>query len=182
MNQFLESLEPLHGNLGPLVFQFEYLNKQKMPGAVEFMDQLGTFIEQLPADFTYCVELRNPTWINKRYFDFLAEKRLHHVFLQGYYMPSIFELYSKFRELIQKATVIRLHGPDRKAIEDQTGKDWSQIVASKDKDIDSLVAMVTYLQTNKVDSFVYVNNHFEGSAPRTIGKINHLLPMRIYKR
>ncbi len=174
MNRFLDSIESLHENLGPLVFQFEYLNKQKMSGASEFMDRFGVFIEQLPADLTYCIELRNPSWLEKRYFDFLIEKKLHHVFLQGYYMPSIFDLYRKHQEQIIDATVIRLHGPDRKGIEKQTGKDWSQIVAPKMADIENLAKMVADLQSRNVKAYIYVNNHFEGSAPRTITKIEAL--------
>ncbi len=89
-------------------------------------------------------------------------------------MPSIFDMYRKHREQIQGTSVIRLHGPDRKGIEEQTGKDWSRVVAPKDQDIESLAEMVADLQSRDVESFVYVNNHFEGSAPRTIVKINSL--------
>jgi uncharacterized protein YecE (DUF72 family) len=35
MLSFLKLVEPLHNNLGPLIFQFEYLNKVKMPGGIE---------------------------------------------------------------------------------------------------------------------------------------------------
>lgn len=171
MHRFLDSLEPLHANLGPLIFQFEYLNKQKMSGASEFYDRFGEFAGRLPADFPYFVELRNPNWLNTRHFDFLTEKGLYHVFLQGYYMPSIFDLYQKHRVRIQGKSVIRLHGPDRRGIEEQTGKDWSRIVAPKSKDLESLGAMVADLQALGVEAYIYVNNHFEGSAPRTIHKI-----------
>ncbi|WP_163338740.1 DUF72 domain-containing protein [Desulfopila sp. IMCC35008] len=171
MHRFLDSLEPLHPKLGAVIFQFEYLNKQKMPRPGEFFDRFGEFAEQLPSDFPYFVELRNAKWLNSRYFDFLAEKCLYHVFLQGYYMPSIFDLYRKHREKIQGKSVIRLHGPDRKGIEEQTGKDWSRIVTPKDQEIRNLVGMVADLRLRHVEPCVYVNNHFEGSAPRTIEKI-----------
>lgn len=58
-------------------------------------------------------------------------------------MPSIFKLYEKHDDKLKGTAVIRLHEPDRKGIEDQTGKDWSQIVASKDQDIASLVGMLS---------------------------------------
>ena len=170
-SRFMESLEPLHPNLGPLIFQFEYLNRRKMSGAGEFFDRFGKFADQLPAGFSYFVELRNPNWLNSRYFDFLAAKDLRHVFLQGYYLPSIFELYRRHRLQIRDQTVIRLHGPDRKGIEEQTGKDWSRIVAPKDQDIDCLTEMTSDLRSRGVETFLYVNNHFEGSAPRTIERI-----------
>ena len=176
INRFLERLEPIAGNLGPLIFQFEYLNKQKMPGGLQqFVDQFGEFAEKLPGGQRYCVEIRNPNYLNPSYFGFLANLNLCHVFLQGYYMPPIFNLYEKHRVHIKDHTVIRLHGPDRQGIEKKTGKDWSQLIAPKDKDINSLVNMISDLRSRNVESFVYVNNHFEGSAPRTITRIKEVL-------
>jgi len=67
----------------------------------QFEEIFGRFVESLPAGFNYCLESRNPNYLNKRYFDFLNGQGLHHVFLQGYYMPSIFDLYRKHREQIK---------------------------------------------------------------------------------
>lgn len=86
-------------------------------------------------------------------------------------MPTIFDLYKKHREQIKDMVVIRLHGPDRQGIEKKTGKDWSQVVASKDDDISTLVKMLSYMESRGVQTFTFVNNHFEGSAPRTIERI-----------
>lgn len=156
------------------MFQFEYLNKQKMPGGFsQFEDKVGQFFGSLPEGFDFCIESRNPNFLNQKYFSFIAKKGLHHVFLQGYYMPSIFDLYKKNREQIKDLAVIRLHGPDRQGIEKITGKDWSQVVAPKDEDISTLVKMLPYMESRDVQTFTFVNNHFEGSAPRTIEKILH---------
>ena len=176
MDKFLRALEPLGKKIGPLMFQFEYLNKQKMPGGVQhFIDQFGEFANQLPASHNYCIESRNPNYLTDRYFEFLRGQDLHHVFLQGYYMPPIFDLYKKYREQFTDMVVVRLHGPDRKGIEGQTGEDWSQIVSPKDSDIASLAEMLSDLKNRGVESFVFVNNHFEGSAPRTIARIEESL-------
>jgi uncharacterized protein YecE (DUF72 family) len=93
MKRFLELLEPLGNRIGPLNFQFEYLNKLKMGGVGEFVEKFGEFVAQLSDGFKYCVEIRNPNYLTNKYFDFLAATGLHHVFLHGYYMPSIFEVY-----------------------------------------------------------------------------------------
>lgn len=176
MQEFLERVEPLSQKMGPLLFQFEYLNKQKMPGGLtQFLDQLRVFTERFEGVHAFSVETRNPNYLSDTYFTCLNEQKLHHVFLQGYYMPSIFDLYQKHREQIKQSTVIRLHGPDRKGIEVQTGKDWSRIVDPKTKDIESLVTILSDMNSRGLVSFVFVNNHFEGSAPRTIMKIKELL-------
>lgn len=180
MLRFLESLEPLSGNIGPLMFQFEYLNKQKMPGGLQqFIEQFGQFAEQLPTGQNYFLESRNPNYLTSKYFDFLNSQRLNHVFLHGYYMTPVFEIYQKHREHIQNAVVIRLHGPDRKGIEEESAGDWSRIVSPRDDDIQSLAAMLSDLKSRNVETFVFVNNHFEGSAPRTIVRIEESLRSKL---
>lgn len=176
MNRFLQRLEPLSENMGPLIFQFEYLNKQKVPGGLQqFIEWFEPFAEQLQGKYKFCIETRNPNYLNSTYFNFLNGSGLYHVFLQGYYMPSIFEIYRKYSAQIEGYTVIRLHGADRKGIEKQTGKEWDQVVQSKDKDLDQLAVMIADLKSMDVQSFLYVNNHFEGSAPKTITRIKKRL-------
>lgn len=170
MDEFLKRLEPIGTRLGPLIFQFEYLNKMKMSGPGEFLDRFGCFVEKLPPGYHYCLESRNPNYLKNDYFDFLHERQVSHVFLQGYYMPSIFDLYKRYREKIANKVVVRLHGPDRKGIEKETGKNWSRIVQPKDKELQALGAMIADMQSRGVQPFIYVNNHYEGSAPRTIAR------------
>jgi len=170
MERFLESIELLHTKLGPLMFQFEYLNKQKMRDQSEFLARFGEFIDNLPKELLFAVEIRNPNYLNERYFKFLQELGLAHVFLQGYYMPPIFEVYEKYQKLLTENVVIRLHGPNRADIEEVTGGKWDAIVAPRDDEINRLAEMLTDLEA-KTDVFLYVNNHFEGSAPRTISKV-----------
>ena len=175
MERFLATLEPIRDHLGPLVFQFEYLNKKKMSSLGEFINRLGGFARRLPEGYQYFVETRNPNYLKRPYFDFLSSSHLHHVFLHGYYMPPIFEIYQRFKQQVREKTVIRLLGPDRQNIEKQTDNTWDTIVAPRDKDIDQLKTMLNDLADRKVETFLYVNNHFEGSAPRTISRIESAL-------
>ena len=171
MERFLQSIEPLWQKLGPLIFQFEYLNKQKMANQQEFMERFAGFAERLSKNFHYAVEIRNPNYLNDRYFEFLVSRKMSHVFLHGYYMPPIFEIYRKYKRYFSGNVVIRLHGRDRKKIEELTNKKWDKRVAPQDRDIDSLTEMLADLQSRRVFTYLYVNNHFEGSAPRTIAKL-----------
>lgn len=171
LHRFLDSLEPLSGHIGPLIFQFEYLNKKKMAAKEAFFEQFHVFAEKLPKGFSYCLEIRNPNYLGPEYFSFLSASNLHHVFLHGYYMPSIFAVYAEYKEQLRDLAVIRLHGPDREAIEKQSKNKWNQIIAPKDGDLARLKEMIAGLRNKKVKIFLYVNNHFEGSAPRTITRI-----------
>jgi uncharacterized protein YecE (DUF72 family) len=71
--------------------------------------------------------------------------------------------------------VIRLHGPDRGKIEEQTGREWNRIAEPRDADIEDLAAVVRGLRKRKRAVWVFANNHFEGSAPLTIERLKQKL-------
>ncbi len=172
---FLTTLKPMKDKLGPLMFQFEYLNKQKMSGLSEFIERFEGFLEDIPSKYLYGVEIRNPNYLKKPFFEFLKRKKLAMVFLQGYYMPPIKDVFDEYKDYIKGTAVIRLHGPDRSGIEEKTGGDWSKIVAPKDEELENVTEIVHYLKNKRVDTYINVNNHYEGSAPMTIEKIKEML-------
>ncbi|MBN1561228.1 DUF72 domain-containing protein, partial [candidate division KSB1 bacterium] len=67
------------------------------------------------------------------------------------------------------------HGPDRAAIEKKTSSVWNEIVEPKDDELAQLAKMIDDLWSDNVDVHVYVNNHYEGSAPKSIMRIRELL-------
>jgi uncharacterized protein YecE (DUF72 family) len=169
--EFYHFLEPMKENIAALIFQFEYLNKKKMSDQQVFQEKFSEFISKCPSGVNYCVEIRNPNYLNKEYFTFLKSSNLSHVFLQGYYMPPIFTLYEKYRDLIEKFAVIRLLGRGRKEIEDKSQGNWNKLLDPKDIELDRLAKMMNDLMIKNVRLFINVNNHYEGSAPLTIKRI-----------
>lgn len=174
---FLRRLAPLYDVLGPVMFQFEYLNRQKMESQRVFWNRFATFVEQLPPGYAYALEVRNGQYMNAEHFQSLLAHGVVPVLLQGYWMPPIWEVYAAHRELIlgQPEVVLRLLGPDREGIEQQTGKRWHQIVAPKDEELPRIVDVVRDLLNEGVNVYVNVNNHYEGSAPVTIERLQALL-------
>ncbi len=170
-NSFIDILSPMHSKTGVLMFQFEYLNKQKMSSQLQFIEMFESFLENIKTPLNIGIEIRNPNYLNKNFFEFLYRNNLVMVFLQGYYMPPVWEVFKNYTEFIGNFAVVRLHGPDRKGIEGKTGSIWNQIVEPKDEEIDKISELIKYLDSKKVDVYVNVNNHFEGSAPLTIEKI-----------
>jgi uncharacterized protein YecE (DUF72 family) len=175
LNQFLYSISEIKENLGPLMFQFEYLNKQKVASQALFQNGLKNFFEITKSEFTFAIETRNPNYLNKHFFEFINEYDLAFVFLEGYYMPPIWEVYNKFKDYMKNTVVIRLHGPDRKGIEKKSGGKWNKIIEPKDDDIIKIISIIKEMLLNEVDVYLNVNNHYEGSAPLTIEKLNHYL-------
>lgn len=172
---FLQAIEPMHEKIGVLMFQFEYLNKQKMNNLIQFVEKVSSFVERIDNRFQIGIEARNPNYLTKPFFEMLRELNISMVFLEGYYMPSIVEAYNKYKDLLTSPVVIRLHGPDRSEIEEKTKGNWNQIVDPKDKSLPQIIEMIRDLQIREVGTYVNVNNHFEGSAPLTINKIKEVL-------
>ena len=175
MKTFLQSLKPMNKKIGVLMFQFEYLNKQKMRGLQEFLDRFEAFYSNIKSNFKFGLEIRNPNYLKKPFFEFIKENKLAMVFLQGYYMPPIWNTFNEFNDYIKDTVVIRLHGPDRSGIEKITGGDWSKIVEPKDEELKKISEIIHFLQKKKVGAYINVNNHYEGSAPLTIIKLQNLL-------
>jgi len=174
---FLSLLEPLGETLGPVMFQFGYLNKQMVDSQDQFQEFFQAFCQQIPSSSDYGIEVRNVRYMNRSFFDFLVRNRLSPVLLQGYWMPPIADIYRDWGDLItqHKSVIIRLLGPDRKGIEKETGKRWDQVVAPKDEELSAIVDVTEDLLAHGVNVYLNVNNHYEGSAPRTIERIRSLL-------
>jgi uncharacterized protein YecE (DUF72 family) len=174
-NSFLKTIEPLLKNTGALLFQFEYLNRQKINSLDDLLIHLSTFFKDCSKDIPIAIELRNPSFLDHKYFEFLNNNKIYHIFPQGYYMPDIAEIYHKYHEYISGLTVIRLLGKNRNEIEKITKKSWDKIVFPEDKDLSNLVEVLDDLEKRGIKVFLNVNNHYEGSAPLTIKKIQELL-------
>lgn len=171
LNRFLEILQPMKKKLGPIMFQFEYLNKQKMPSLKAFLDKLSEFFSSAPKKLDYAVEIRNPNYLKKEFFEFLKERDICPVLIEGYFMPHIGELADKFDLSSGKMLVIRLMGPDRKEIEKLTGEQWDKVAAPKDKELDSITEIIKDQIERGREVVVNINNHYEGCAVMTIERL-----------
>lgn len=174
---FLSLLEPMRDLLGPIVIQFGYLNRQHLSGQAELLEKLGHFLEAVPAEYQYALEIRNPKWLNAAHFEFIADRGLVPVLLQGYWMPPVAEVCRQQHELIARCrtVVIRLHGPDREGMEERTGKRWDTLVVRRDEELRDIVAVVRALLDADTDVYLAINNHYEGCAPHTIVRVRELL-------
>ncbi len=180
-DRFLELIEPLGERTISLMFQFEYQNKRKMPDPpafIEALDRFFTSISSRARQWPLAVEPRNPQFLTSTYFNMLATHGVSHAFTHGYYMPAASKVYSSFDHMLGEHTIIRLLGRDRKAIEEKTGKKWHSRVEPHDEDLERIADMIADLEERGFTTTVNVNNHYEGSAPRTIDTLTALLNTR----
>jgi len=175
LKRFLDTLEPMREKLGPVMFQFEYLNKKKMPYKEAFFERLDKFFEKAPKEFDYAVETRNPNYLAEDFFDFLRQRDLGFVLLDGYYMPHISAIAAEHDVWTADYSIVRLHGPDRQEIEERTGGFWGEIVDPKDEGLKATASIIRENTRKRLTTFVNVNNHYEGCAPLTIQRLLRLM-------
>jgi uncharacterized protein YecE (DUF72 family) len=169
--EFLTGLEPLHPLTGMVMLQFGYLNRTMVPSLTAFLKRLDRFLAAAPAGWPYAVEIRNAGWLDEPFFELLRSHGAGAVLLQGYWMPPVAEVHDRIEGLLAGPVVVRLHGPDRAGMEERTGGSWDRIVERRDGELASVAGMVRRLLKGGHDVFLNVNNHFEGSAPLTIGRL-----------
>jgi len=182
---FLDRIAPMKPQTAMIMLQFEYLNRQKMSGLEEFCEKIDAFLTALRdrADiWPVGIELRNPNFLKPAFFELLAAHRVAHVSCHGYYMPPAPDVYRQIAahlgERLPGPGVLRLLGPDRGGIEKATGKKWNAVVAPKDDELPGIADMAVDMLARGLDVYVNVNNHYEGSAPLTIEKLERLVDER----
>lgn len=175
LSRFLESLESIRAKLGPIMFQFEYLNRKKMPSLEAFLDKLNVFFTKAPKGYPYAIEIRNNNYLKQPFFAFLKDHQVGCVLLDGYYMPPIGEVARDFQIHTGNFTVLRLHGPDRKGIEEKTKGIWNEVIEPQDERLNAATGVTRRILKDKNDTYIYVNNHYEGCAPLTIERFLKLV-------
>jgi uncharacterized protein YecE (DUF72 family) len=175
LEKFLERLTLMESKLGPIMFQFEYLNKKKMPTLNLFYNKLHEFFSKAPKGYRYAVEIRNPNYISNDFFQFLADHEIGFVYLEGYYMPPIGEVFAKFQPATADFCIIRLHGGDRAEIESTTGGLWNRVISPKPEGLKAAAQIVRTNRKRNILTYVNLNNHFEGSAPISASRFLQLI-------
>ncbi len=171
VRKFLKSLEPMEEKLGPVMFEFEYLNKEKMESLDFYLAALGNFFNELPEGYQYGVETRNPNYLNPSYFALLKKYKIAHVFLEGYYMPPVGSVFKSQKAITAGHTVFRLHGPDREGMAQKAGGIWDRIQIDRSSLLEDIGTLLRKVIDERISTFVNVNNHFEGCAPVSIARL-----------
>jgi uncharacterized protein YecE (DUF72 family) len=175
--RFLKAIETMLPRLDAIMFEFEYLGKDKMPSLETFLEKLDEFlaaagerVRRLPL----AIETRNKNYLSAAYFSFLRDRRLMPVFSEKIFMPHVYDVYQQYKDYVTTDVVIRLLGGDRAAIEKKTNEQWNAIIEPK-PDKEEIVKMALDIVSRGHGVTINVNNHYEGSAPLTIEAMQSML-------
>jgi uncharacterized protein YecE (DUF72 family) len=166
LNEFLETMGLLGPKLGPMVFQFPAFDRWKFPTQNHFLDVLVPFLDKLPKDKKFAIEIRNRQWLDHTFADVLRERGIALVLQDIPNMPGPEELTKKLDPITADWTYIRWLG-DRKGIEKLT-MTWDKAVVDRSSELSSWVDFCDLIRKRGVVIYAYANNHYSGHGPATI--------------
>ena len=155
---------------GCFVFEFQSMRGKDLPDPLQWADQLDLFLEQLPRDFRYGVELRNPELLTDLHGEVLKRHGVAHVFNSWTEMPSIGEQLDLAWVFPANFTVTRaLLKPGRRYADAvKQFQPYDRIQEPLPALRADLVRLVTEAHRRRVEAFILANNRAEGNAPGTI--------------
>jgi uncharacterized protein YecE (DUF72 family) len=149
--QFLDAMALLGDKLGPLLLQFPYQFKpDQQPALTEFLDAL-------PRDFHYALEVRHRGWLTEAFFELLAQHRVALALADYAYMPKLERATTDF-------VYIRWLG-NRKDIPDDH---YETVRIQRDQELDHWSGLITHFLDQGVTVWGFANNHYQGHSPATV--------------
>jgi uncharacterized protein YecE (DUF72 family) len=173
VERFLETMAILGAKCGPLVLQFPYFNKRVFSGPEPFLERLDAFLDRLPGEFRFAVEVRNRAWIAAPLLSLLRRHGVALVLVDLSYMPHPADLAADFDLATADFAYARLIG-DRKAVEEKTDT-FDRIVIDRGPRLERWADLLRGLVERTAITLVYANNHYAGHAPATVDELAGLV-------
>jgi uncharacterized protein YecE (DUF72 family) len=166
--EFVKTMDFLGPKLGPMVFQFPSFDRWKFPKQDTFLAVLIPFLNKLPSDHKFVVEIRNKNWLDARFADALREYNVALALTDTSFVPRPWEMKEKFDMITADFAYVRWLG-DRKKIEEQTTT-WDKTIVDRRGDLKNWVDFLKEMVLNKKirKLFAFANNHYAGHGPTTV--------------
>ena len=155
---------------GCFVFEFQAMRGKDLPDPMMWADQLDDFFTQLPKDYRYAVELRNPELLTGLHGEVLKRHGVAHVFNSWTEMPPIGEQIDSAWTFAAGFTVARaLLKPGRRYADAvKQFQPYDRVQEPVPELRRDLVRLVSEAQRRRVEAYILANNRAEGNAPGTI--------------
>jgi uncharacterized protein YecE (DUF72 family) len=160
---------------GPFIFEFQRTLDLE---SEDFLKRLDNFLGRLPKEWEYAVEVRHERLLTREYHSVLTIHGVAHVYNHWTHMPGLSEQHGLMNEAFTAPFVMfRLLTPRGVRYEDAVRryKPYRDIVQSLPEMRGDTVKLVKQAVAEHRRAYVLVNNRSEGSAPRTIQALFHML-------
>ena len=155
---------------GCFVFEFQSMRGKDLPDPLQWADQLDDFLGELPRDFRYAVELRNPELLTPLHGEVLKRHSVAHVFNSWTEMPPIGEQIDLGWTFTTNFTVARaLLKPGRRYSDAvKQFQPYDRVQEPQPSLRRNLLQLINTSLRRRIEAFILANNRAEGNAPGTI--------------
>jgi len=186
LNEFISVMSILEEKLGPLILQFPYVAKGRDPQEYEtgadFVRRLKHFVQLLPKEFKWGIEIRNSRWVQPPLLEILRNRDISLVFIDYYTMEPLPKLAYRTEVFTAPFVYVRFLG-NRKAMEaavkeaQESGRRkraWESLVKDCAEQMKKWIPPIKLLLAQKIPVYVYFNNHYAGYAPGSVELFSQL--------
>ncbi|MFH1701720.1 MAG: DUF72 domain-containing protein [Candidatus Zixiibacteriota bacterium] len=168
-DSFLDVMSRLGRKLGPLVLQFPYFSSKVHLSPEMFSECLDLFLNDLPDEFRYAVEIRNRNWLNESFLGMLKRHKAALTLIDHPWMLHGDEIEAKFDPVTSNFVYIRLLG-DRRKIESLVDK-FDHEVNDQSERLERWARLISRMLKRDLEVMAFANNHFAGYSPGTADKL-----------
>lgn len=135
---------------------------------------------QLPREFRYAVEVRNPGLLDVSYLQVLSRHGVAHVYNHWSFMPSLAEQYRLMQGFTAAFTMLRLLTPLKMAyaVAKKRAEPYTKIIEELPQMRRETVQLVRQAVSEGRRAYVLVNNRSEGNAPLKVQGLTEMLPKK----
>ncbi len=158
---------------GCFVFEFQAMRGRDLPDPLKWADQLDDFLDELPPDYRYAVELRNPELFTGLHGEVLKRHGVAHVFNSWTEMPAIGEQLAQPWTFSADFIVVRaLLKPGRRYADAvKAFEPYDRIQEPQPQLRRDLIKAIQEVLRRRIEAFILANNRAEGNAPGTIREV-----------
>ena len=169
---FLKNMSLLAERLGPLLLQFPYFNRNTFASREPFEKLLRPFLQTLPKEFKFALEIRNKNWLSWDFLELLREHSVAFALVAQAWMPRIDTLAKALDLVTSDFAYVRFIG-DRKGIEAKTTR-WDKLIEDKTPEMTVWINELKKIVGRGVKTYAFFNNHYAGFAPGSVKQFEDL--------
>lgn len=167
---FVRPLLPHQKKTALLIFEFGAFGPRSFKDVDEFVGRLDPFLAKLPPAFRYAVEIRNPGFLARNYFQCLRAHNVAHVYNAWAKMPELCEQIAIPDSATADFQVCRALLRRGRVYEEAVDAfaPYREVQDPNPEARESMRVLIGRAKEDKQFFFLFVNNRLEGNSPATI--------------
>jgi uncharacterized protein YecE (DUF72 family) len=153
-----------------MIFEFGTMSRRSFEDVGQFVGRLDPFLATLPPEFRYAIEIRNPDYLDRTYFECLRAHGVAHVYNAWAKMPELKHQMAIPGSATADFQVCRALLRRGRVYEEAVDAfaPYTHVQDPNPEARESMKVLIGRARENKEFLFLFVNNRLEGNAPSTI--------------